>query len=154
MEIRRSFHLMAPRDQVWEVITSPRILELCLPGCEEARRDGGAYSARMALKVGLLRIPLAVQVITVEEQPPAYAAFVTRGAGTRTPGQLHAHSTLALAALDAHRTEVTYGSRLRLSGPLERLAGRLLGRHAERMGDQFVAALRRELASTATARPG
>jgi len=143
MDIERTFQVAAPQGEVWEFITSPERVAPCLPGCEGVEMTApGQYRALIKVKVGPIKTSFKVEVETVEERPPEFAAYRTRGEEGGKASRINADSTLALAAIDDTHTEVTYTSKINVVGRLGKFAGGVMKKMAESMSDQFVAALR------------
>lgn len=146
MKIEKTFTIAAPRQQVWEFITSPERVASCIPGCEGAEQTGpGAYKATITSKVGPIKATFHVDIETQEERPPEFAVYVTKGEEGRRASRINATSTLALKALDAATTEVTYTSEIKLMGRLGKFGAGIMNKVADSIGDQFVAELRKRV---------
>lgn len=146
MDIERTFTVAAARERVWQFITSPDEVAPCLPGCQRVEIVGpGKYKALIQVKVGPIKTSFNVDVDTVEERPPEYAAYSTRGEEGGKASRLSAESTLALRAVDEGHTEVTYTSKINVVGRLGKFAGGVMKKMAESMSDQFVDAFRKRV---------
>ena len=146
MKIEKTFTLAAPRQQVWEFITSPEQVAPCVPGCEGAEQTGpDTYKATITTKVGPIKATFHVDVVTKEERPPEFAVYGTKGQEGKRTSRIDATSTLALKALDADRTEVTYTSEIKIMGRLGKFGAGVMNKVADSIGDQFVAELRKRI---------
>jgi carbon monoxide dehydrogenase subunit G len=146
MKIEKTFTVAAPQQQVWEFITSPEQVAPCIPGCEGAEQTGpGTYKATIHTKVGPIKATFHVDIETKEERPPEFAAYVSKGEEGSRASRLNATSTLALKALDADHTEVTYASEIKLMGRLGKFGAGIMNKVADSIGDQFVAELRKRV---------
>jgi uncharacterized protein len=146
MKIEKTFSVQAPRESVWQFITSPEKVAPCIPGCEGAEQTGDStYKAAIKVKVGPVKARFAVDIETIEERPPEYASYMTKGEeGTKT-SRLKATSTLALTQLDDGSTEVTYTSEINLLGRLGKFGSGMMQKVADSIGNEFIAALKEGL---------
>lgn len=146
MDIERTFTVAAPQQRVWEFITSPADVAPCLPGCERVEiTEPGKYRAVIEVKVGPIKTSFNVGVETTEERAPDFAAYTTRGEEGGKASRLSAESTLALKAIDATHTEVTYTSKIILVGRLGKFAGGVMKKMAESMSNRFITAVKERL---------
>ena len=146
MKIEKTFTVQAPQDAVWQFITSPEKVAPCIPGCEGAEQTGEAtYKASIKVKVGPIKTRFAVDIETIEERPPEFASYMTKGEEGTKSSRLKASSTLALVALEDGGTEVTYTSEINLLGRLGKFGSGMMQKVADSIGNEFVASLKEQL---------
>ena len=146
MKIEKTFVVDAAIADVWAFITSPDRVAPCIPGCEGAEQTGDqTYSAAIKVKVGPIKTRFAVEIETLEERPPEFASYLTRGEEGTKSSRLKATSTLALKSLDEQRTEVTYTSEVNLLGRLGKFGKGMMEKVADNIGGEFVSALKSQL---------
>ncbi len=146
MKIEKTFSVQAPREAVWQFITSPEQVAPCIPGCDSAEQTGeSTYKASIKVKVGPVKAKFAVDIDMLEERPPEFASYLTKGEeGTKT-SRLKATSTLALVQLDAENTEVTYTAEINLLGRLGKFGSGMMQKVADSIGNEFVNALKEQV---------
>ena len=141
--IEKKFTIQATQEDTWNFITSPELVASCIPGCEGAEQTGpGKYRAAIKTKVGPIKIRFNVNIETIEERPPEYAAYRTTGEEGGRASRMKATSTLSIASLDPEKTEVTYWSEITMMGRLGKFGSGMMQKVADSMGEEFVAALR------------
>ena len=146
MKIEKTFSVEAPINEVWAFITSPDKVAPCIPGCEGAEQTGDkTYNAAIKVKVGPIKTRFAVEIETLEENPPEFASYLTRGEEGTKSSRLKATSTLALKSLDDKQTEVTYTSEVNLLGRLGKFGSGMMQKVADNIGGEFVATLKSQL---------
>ena len=146
MKIEKTFSVDAPADTVWQFITSPEKVAPCIPGCEGAEQTGdNTYKAAIKVKVGPIKTRFAVEIETLEERPPEFAAYETKGEEGTKSSRLKAKSTLSLTQLDENTTEVTYTSEINLLGRLGKFGSGMMQKVADSIGNEFVAGLKEQV---------
>lgn len=146
MKIEKTFSVNAPINDVWQFITSPDKVAPCIPGCEGAKQTGElTYKAAIKVKVGPIKARFAVEIESLEERPPEFASYSTKGEEGTKSSRLKATSTLALKAEDDNNTEVTYTSEVNLLGRLGKFGSGMMQKVADNIGNEFVAALKEKV---------
>jgi carbon monoxide dehydrogenase subunit G len=146
MKIEKTFTVNAPQDTVWQFITSPEKVAPCIPGCEGAEQTGeSTYKASIKVKVGPIKTRFVVDIETIEERPPEFASYMTKGEEGTKSSRLKASSTLALLSLEDGSTEVTYTSEINLLGRLGKFGSGMMQKVADSIGNEFVAGLKEQL---------
>lgn len=143
MKIEKDFSINAPREQVWNFITSPERVAPCIPGCEQVTQVAPSkYQARIKVAVGPIKTVFNVDIQAVEERPPEYAAYLTKGEEGSRASRIKAESSLRLQAVSPLQTKVQYISEISVVGRLGKFGVGMMHKIADSMGDQFVEALR------------
>ena len=146
MKIEKPFSVDAPAETVWQFITSPEKVAPCIPGCEGAEQTGdNTYKAAIKVKVGPIKTRFAVEIETLEERPPEFAAYETKGEEGTKSSRLKAKSTLSLTQLNDTTTEVTYTSEINLLGRLGKFGSGMMQKVADSIGNEFVAGLKEQV---------
>lgn len=146
MKIEKSFTVNAPRTDVWAFITSPEKVAPCIPGCESATEtESGKYKATIKTKVGPVKATFKVDIILLEENPPEFAAYETKGEENSKTSHLKAKSTLALKEVNNNETEVTYSSEINMMGKLGKFGSGMMQKVADNIGGKFIETLKAEL---------
>ncbi|MFT5133205.1 MAG: carbon monoxide dehydrogenase subunit G [Gammaproteobacteria bacterium] len=146
MKIEKTFSVQAAQDVVWQFITSPEQVAPCIPGCEGAEKTGDStYKASIKVKVGPIKTRFVVEIEAIEERPPEFASYLTKGEEGTKSSRLKASSTLALKKLNDANTEVTYTSEINLLGRLGKFGSGMMQKVADSIGNEFVANLKEQV---------
>ena len=148
MKIEKTFTVEAPQRAVWDFITSPERVAPCIPGCTGAEEtEAGKYKAVIRTKVGPVKTTFKVNIETLEERPPEFAAYTTSGEEGSRASMIKALSTLSLQQLDADNTQVTYESEINMLGRLGKFGSGLMQKVADSIGNEFVATMQDRIKS-------
>lgn len=143
MKIEKTFSVAAPQQVVWDTITSPQEVASCIPGCEEVSEiEPGKYKASIKVQVGPIKTKFQAEIEALEERPPEYAAYLTKGSEGGKASKVTANSALSLRAISDKETEVSYSSEINIVGRLGKFGQGMMHKVADSMGDKFVDALR------------
>jgi carbon monoxide dehydrogenase subunit G len=146
MKIQKTFTVYAPQQAVWQFITHPERIAPCIPGCEGAEEiRPGVYKATIQVKVGPIKTAFSVDIERIQERPPEFAAYDTKGEEGSHASRIKATSTLTLKPLAAEMTEVSYASDITIMGRLGKFGAGMMQKIADGIGDEFVAALKDRL---------
>lgn len=140
MELSGEQTIAAPRRRVWDSLHDPRILEKCIPGCEEVVRTGDStFEARVLTRIGPLRARFSGRVEMTEIDEPAGCTLVFEG-GAGSVGMAHGRSRVTLDEAP-EGTRLTYSAEAAIGGKLGQIGGRLVDASAKKMADDFFRAL-------------
>tara|TARA_Y100000588_G_C13742462_1_gene706192 strand:- start:7 stop:453 length:447 start_codon:yes stop_codon:yes gene_type:complete len=138
MKIEEKFVVSAPIERVWEFITAPEDVAACIPGCEGVETIGeDQYKAAIKVGVGPIKTTFKVDVDAVEQQPPTFAKYATRGEEGGRASRISAESTLALTKLNDVDTEVAYTSDVSIVGRLGKFGLGVMKKKAKQIGEEF-----------------
>jgi carbon monoxide dehydrogenase subunit G len=141
MDVEGSFTIPAPRDRVWALITDPKIMARCIPGCESiAVQSPTSYKATIKLALGVFKMTFNVVVDVTEEVPPERVFSTTRGEEGSKASIISAKNRLELVALDPGSTEVRYASSVMLTGRLGKFGLGMMRKKADGVAAEFGAA--------------
>ena len=148
MKIEKTFTVEAPQQAVWDFITSPEQVAPCIPGCTGAEEtETGKYKAVIRTKVGPIKTTFKVDIETLEERSPEFAAYSTSGEEGSRASMIKAMSTLRLKQLGGNNTEVTYESEINMLGRLGKFGSGLMQKVADSIGNEFVATMQDRIKS-------
>ena len=150
MKIEDSFTVDAPIDRVWRMITDPRVVGPCIPGCREIEVTGpDTYRADIKVAVGPIKTTFSVAVEKTEERPPHFAASTTRGEEGGKASTLNATSTLALSEAAGGGTAIAYASDVSVFGRLGKFGLGIMKKKARDLGRDFAETFRRAVEGAA-----
>ena len=148
MKIEKTFDVDAPQQTVWDFITSPEQVAPCIPGCMGAEQtEPGKYKAVIKTKVGPIKTTFKIDIETMEERPPEFAAYTTSGEEGSRASRIKALSTLSLKPLGDDKTEITYHSDINMLGRLGKFGSGLMQKVADSIGNEFIATMRSRIES-------
>ncbi len=142
MLIKKTFEVEAPIDRVWGVVTDPKQVAQCVPGCENAEQVDDTYRVTVLVKLGPIKTKFNLNIACVEQRPPEYARYESKGDEGKKSSRLKATSTLALSG-NGNNTSVTYESDFSLVGRLGKFGGGMMEKVADSIGNEFVSELKR-----------
>jgi carbon monoxide dehydrogenase subunit G len=140
MEAQGQIWLAAGPETVWQAMTDPEVLRVCVPGCQQVWREG-PYDYRFELsgRWGVIHAAFRVQV-TIHDLEPADAAIPNRYAlsarGEGPLGFAKGASRIDLAP-ERRGTYLIYDAAGDPDSRLGRLGQPLLRRVADTMSDKF-----------------
>lgn len=148
MKIEEKFTVAAPIQSVWEFITSAEDVAACIPGCEGVETIGEEkYKAAIKIGVGPIKTTFKVDVEAVEQRPPNFAKYATRGEEGGRASRINAESTLTLSEISDGQTEVAYTSDVSIVGRLGKFGLGVMKKKAKSIGQEFAANIAKQLES-------
>lgn len=111
-----------------------------LPEHRDHRPDD--LQTRVKVALGPIKTTFNVDVELTETRPPDYVASITRGEEGGRASKLTAKSELRLVAIDHGETEVTYSSKISITGRLGRFGLGIMKKKAKTYGEEFAVAFR------------
>lgn len=152
MDIEKVFTVAAPREKVWDLVTSAEQVATCIPGVEEVQvTEPGKYKGLMTIKVGPIKASVKADVQELERRAPEFAAYGIQGEEGGRASRLTADARLLLKPLEPNLTEVTFSSHVVIVGRLGKFAGGVMTKLADSMSEEFVTAFRARLEPPAPA---
>lgn len=156
MQIKKSFELQSPREQVWNRLNDVRFVAECLPGAAIIGDLGSnRYKGRMTVKVG----PMAAAFdgeIAIESRKKLWTGVVSgRGADSKSSSRASGTMTWSLAAaVMPSATRVDIVSDINLAGPLAQFGkGAIVHDIADRITEAFVTNFESRLAASPAPQP-
>ncbi len=140
MKITGTYQFDSTAIAVWNVLTDPKELQRCIPGCEELKPQGqDEYHAVLTVGVGPIRGKYNAKIFMKDQVPHRTYRLVVEGIGSS--GFLNAEALITLVEQD-DRTTVQVESDSQAGRPIARLGQRMMGSVAKSMMDRFFGCLR------------
>lgn len=144
MQFEGRFEVAAPREKVWNFVSTPDSIIQCVPGLQEYRVKGREILAKVKFGIGFIKGTFSVNVKIAEEDPKAYTAkLLLNGSGAASAFASDVH---------IHLTETTQGTTFdwkadaKVSGPLGTVASSLLEGAAKKIIKDIFDCMRTKLA--------
>jgi carbon monoxide dehydrogenase subunit G len=139
MEIKGSYLVSAPPEQVWKALNDPDILGRCIPGIETLEKKSQTeFAATMTAKVGPVKAKFAGQVTFSDLDPPRSYRITGEGQGGVAG---FAKGTCVVTLVDSEgETELSYEAEAQVGGKLAQIGSRVVGGVARKMADDFFGA--------------
>ena len=137
MELKGSFDLAAPKQQVWDALNDPEVLKGCIPGCEEIDKTSDtSFSAKVTAKVGPVKAKFSGDVTLSDLDPPNAYKISGEGKGGAA-GFAKGGANVALKDYDSGGTTLEYAVTAQVGGKLAQIGSRLIDSTAKKMAREF-----------------
>jgi len=145
MKIEGTQKISAPRERVFAALTDPKVLQKCIPGCEEMEKTGeNQYSAKLTAGVGPIKGVFTATVSLADITAPSHFKLIVEGKGQ--PGFVKGAGELNLNA-DGDGTSIQYTGDINVGGLLASVGQRMIQGAANMMAGRFFNALEQEAKS-------
>jgi carbon monoxide dehydrogenase subunit G len=142
MKIEKKFVINAPVEKVWGIITEPKLIAQCIPGCESVEElSEGKYKAAVKIEVGPIKTLFNISILELERDAPNYAVYDTSGDEGGRASSIKAKSKLQLTALDPEKTEVAVTSDLNIIGRLGKFGTGMMNKIIDGISQDTIGAL-------------
>ncbi|PZG08944.1 SRPBCC family protein [Nonomuraea aridisoli] len=147
MQLQHEFTLPIPPDQAWATLLDVERVASCLPGAALDHIDGDAFSGRVSLKVGPLKLAYRGDArLAVKDEKAGRLVIEAAGREARGSGTAKATVTASLQPV-AGGTRVGLLTELALTGRpaqfgrglVSEVGGNLIGQFAERLSQEMSA---------------
>ena len=139
MKIAGSYEFNAAPGAVWEVLTDPRHLEKCIPGCQELREQGqGEYVALLTASVGPIRGQYNAKISMRDVAANHSYRLAVEGSGSS--GFVNGQALITLKEQEG-KTVVEVDGDSQVGGVVARVGQRMMGSVAKMMMDRFFGCL-------------
>jgi carbon monoxide dehydrogenase subunit G len=136
MEMTGSSRLKADRDTVWAALNNPKVLQACIPGCENFEATGeNAFAAEVGAKIGPVKAKFKGNVELVDIVPSESYRLVGEGTGGAA-GFAKGGAIVHLADIEGG-TELSYKVSANMGGKIAQLGARLMTNTAKKYADRF-----------------
>ena len=137
MELKGSFDLSAPKQQVWDALNDPEVLKGCIPGCEEiVKTSDTSFSAKVTAKVGPVKAKFTGDVTLSDLDPPNAYKISGEGKGGAA-GFAKGGANVSLKDNDSGGTTLEYAVTAQVGGKLAQIGSRLIDSTAKKMAREF-----------------
>jgi carbon monoxide dehydrogenase subunit G len=135
MHVSGSYVFDAPAEKVWRVLTEPKSLSGCIPGCEGLDPIGGdEYEAVLNVKIGPIGARYNAKIAMRDKVPHQSYRLVISGTGSGSFVSGDAKITLAE---QGGKTTVSFEGESQAGGTVARVGQRLMEGVAKSMMDKF-----------------
>lgn len=138
MNITGEYRIHAPRQQVWEALNDPDILQRAIPGCESLEQvEDQEYTAKVSSKIGPVKAKFNSKISLTNLQPPQSYTLVGEGQGG-VAGFASGQADVNLEE-DGDETVLHYTADFKIGGKLAQVGSRLVKSASRKMADDFFA---------------
>lgn len=136
------------RDEAWQALNDPAVLQACIPGCQSMEQSGeNEFSARVKAAVGPVKAQFKGKVKLSDIQPPESYKMSFKGDGTAGFAQGTATMQLTPSA-SGQGTTISYSAEAKVGGKLAQIGSRLIDGAARKMANEFFANLTEHMGGT------
>lgn len=136
MQMTGEQRIPAPRETVWKALNDPKVLEACIPGCQELIKTSDTHmSATAVIKVGPVTAKFQGAVTLSDLDPPNGYRITGEGQGG-VAGFAKGGAVVRLEA-DGDGTILHYDVSADVGGKLSQLGGRLIDATAKKLSAAF-----------------
>ena len=140
MEFTGEIRLPATRQQVWDLLNDPAVLQRCIPGCTAIeKRNSTEFFANITAKVGPVTSSFSTQLSLDDLHPPESYTLTGQGQGKSTGMAKGSVKILLLA--EGTETYLQYTATIKISGKLAQVGSRLMTATAKKWIKKFFIAL-------------
>jgi hypothetical protein len=151
MELNGERIIPASIDATWAALNDPEVLKACIAGCESLERVGDdGFVAVVAMKIGPVSARFKGNLkLTNVQAPTGYTINFDGQGGVAGFGK--GSADVALTAIDANTTKLTYHARATVGGKMAQIGSRLIDATAAKITDDFFKAFEAQLQARAPA---
>ena len=136
MNLTGEYRIPALRQEVWEALNNPEILEQCIDGCQELSKDSDTqFSAKVTAKVGPVKAKFSGKVTLSELDPPN--GYKISGEGQGGVGGFAKGGATVKLDEDGGDTVLSYTANAEVGGKLASVGSRLVEGVAKKQADDF-----------------
>jgi uncharacterized protein len=137
LELKGSFDLTAPRQEVWDALNDSEILKGCIPGCEDIEKTSDtSFSAKVTAKVGPVKAKFTGDVTLSDLDPPNAYKISGEGKGGAA-GFAKGSANVTLKDKEDGGTILEYAVTAQVGGKLAQIGSRLIDSTAKKMAREF-----------------
>ena len=136
MELEGKILVPGARQQVWNRLIDPAILQRCIPGCSElVRTTETEFNGKMVVRVGPVSATFTGGVALEEMTEPERCVLVGQGKGGAA-GFAKGSASIRLE-VEGDSTRLIYAATIQIGGKLAAVGNKLFGSVARRNIDEF-----------------
>jgi carbon monoxide dehydrogenase subunit G len=139
IEIKKTFQLKEPIEQVWSLLSDPRRVATCVPGAKITEQvDEKTYKGTISVKVGPSANDYNGELEIVRLDPKNYEMEILgKGQDVRGRGSASMKMTCTLRSLEDGGTEATSVAEVNVVGILAQMGSRVISEVSNIMFQQF-----------------
>jgi len=135
MKLTGSYKIPTDKQTVWNALNNPEILEKCIPGCEEFKKNSDtSFTATATNKIGPFNASFTGEVELQDLNPPNSYKLVGQG---NSPVGFSSGEAKVLLTEENGYTVLTYDVEANVGGKIAQVGGRLIDMTAKKMADIF-----------------
>lgn len=144
MEFFGEYRIAAPRQQVWEALNDPAVLQACIPGCRQLDKVSDTeFVATVVSKVGPISATFRGNVVLSDLDPPNGYTLTGKGQGGAA-GFARMSAAVTLQPV-GEGTVLNYRAHAEIGGKLASVGSRLVQTVAGKNADDFFTAFAHRL---------
>jgi len=145
MKIQGTHLIHVASEKVFAALVDPRILQLCIPGCESLEQTAdNTYVATMKAGVGAVKGKFKGTVRLDEIQTPSHYRMIVEGKGA--PGFVKGTGEFDLTENDG-TTMIAYTGEMQVGGVIAGVGQRMIEAAAKMLAGKFFSELEKQIAS-------
>ena len=135
MKLTGSYKIPTDKQSVWEALNNPDVLQKCIPGCEEFKKNSDtSFTATATNKIGPFNASFTGEVELQDLNPPNSYTLV--GQGNSPVGFASGEAKVVLTE-EGKQTILTYNVEANVGGKIAQVGSRLIDMTAKKMADIF-----------------
>lgn len=135
MKLTGSYKIPTDKQTVWDALNNPEILQKCIPGCEEFKKNSDtSFTATATNKIGPFNASFTGDVELQDLNPPNSYKLV--GQGNSPVGFASGEASVTLSEENG-QTVLSYDVEANVGGKIAQVGGRLIDMTAKKMADIF-----------------
>jgi len=137
MEISGEHRIPAPRDQVWEALNDPAVLQASIPGCESLEKESDTtLTAGVVSKIGSIKARFTGKVNLTDIVPPCSYTISGQGQGGMA-GSAKGTARVELEDCKPQETLLRYTAKADVAGKLASVGSRVIQGVVRKTADDF-----------------
>jgi carbon monoxide dehydrogenase subunit G len=144
MKISGTYQISATREEVWNKVMDPRVLERITPGVKSLEEIGeDTYIAHSEISIGPVRGAFKGN-LSVKDKVGRERCLLVVDQKSKS-GNVVAEIAMIFVSMDGQKTEIRYTGEARLSGMLASMGQRIMSGVVATLSKQFFQALEQEI---------
>lgn len=137
MEISGEHRIPAPRNEVWEALNDPAVLQASIPGCEALDKESDTrFTAGVVSKIGSIKARFKGKVDFTDIVPPSSYTISGQGQGGMA-GSAKGSARVVLEESGPQETLLRYSANAEVAGKLATVGSRVIQGVVRKTADDF-----------------
>jgi carbon monoxide dehydrogenase subunit G len=146
LEFADTIALETTKKALWETISDPEVLTMCVPGAEEIERvSKRKYTVEITRGVSKLTLSLSGEAEFVEMNPPEYIVTTATAFDSKTGSEFEILAAMEMDETDDGAVTLTYKAEVSYSGGAAGISRRVLRPIVERDVDSYFENIKRRV---------